>query len=117
MFQNLKLGAKISLGSSFILVFMLLAGAGVVVSHEFTTFESRISEETQSHLNLCLFVDELLGQQQTVIKSLSDYIGALGNVSGVTGCTILGNGEVCLILDVRGLEEHINQEEASVKTA
>jgi len=52
MFQNLKLGAKISLGSSFILVFMLLAGAGVVVSHEFTTFESRISEETQSHLNI-----------------------------------------------------------------
>ncbi|MHB8711331.1 MAG: chemotaxis protein CheA [Trichloromonadaceae bacterium] len=45
----------------------------------------------------CLFVDEILGQQQTVIKGLSDYIG---NVRCVSGCTILGNGEVCLILDV-----------------
>ena len=54
---------------------------------------------------LCLFVDELLGQQQTVIKGLSDYISHLGNVSGVSGCTILGNGEVCLILDVRAMEE------------
>jgi two-component system chemotaxis sensor kinase CheA len=48
----------------------------------------------------CLFVDEILGQQQTVIKGLSDYIG---NVRCVSGCTILGNGEVCLILDVAPL--------------
>nr|MBF0222566.1 chemotaxis protein CheA [Desulfobulbaceae bacterium] len=53
----------------------------------------------------CLFVDELMGQQQTVIKGLSDYIGQLGDVGGVSGCTILGNGEVSLILDVRALEE------------
>lgn len=53
----------------------------------------------------CLFVDELMGQQQTVIKGLSDYIGHLADVGGVSGCTILGNGEVCLILDVRALEE------------
>ena len=48
----------------------------------------------------CLFVDEILGQQQTVIKGLSDYIG---NVRCVSGCTILGNGQVCLILDVAPL--------------
>ncbi|TRO83068.1 chemotaxis protein CheA [Trichloromonas acetexigens] len=46
---------------------------------------------------VCLFVDEIVGQQQTVIKGLSDYIG---NVRWVSGCTILGDGEVCLILDV-----------------
>lgn len=51
---------------------------------------------------ICLLVDEILGQQQTVIKGLSDYIG---NVSLVSGCTILGNGEVCLILDVGSLIE------------
>ena len=53
---------------------------------------------------LCLHVDEILGQQQTVIKGLSDYIGS---VKAVSGCTILGNGEVCLILDIR----HIVEEE------
>ncbi len=56
---------------------------------------------------LCLLVDEILGQQQTVIKGLSDYIG---NVRVASGCTILGNGEVCLILDVATLvEEHVGQ--------
>ncbi len=50
----------------------------------------------------CLFIDEILGQQQTVIKGLSDFIG---NVPGVSGCTILGDGGVCLILDVGTLVE------------
>ncbi len=56
------------------------------------------SQETR----VCLLVDEILGQQQTVIKGLSNYIGS---VRGVSGCTILGNGEVCLIMDVNGLLE------------
>ncbi len=50
---------------------------------------------------VCLFVDQILGQQQTVIKGLSKYISKHGDVGGVSGCTILGNGEVCLILDVQ----------------
>ena len=53
--------------------------------------------------SICLFVDEILGQQQTVIKGLSDYLAKLGNSTGVSGCTILGNGDVCLILDVGAL--------------
>lgn len=55
--------------------------------------------------NVCLFVDELLGQQQTVIKGLSEYIGKIGVARCVSGCTILGNGDVCLILDVGQLTE------------
>jgi two-component system chemotaxis sensor kinase CheA len=56
---------------------------------------------------LCLLVDEILGQQQTVIKGLSDYVG---NVRIASGCTILGNGEVCLIIDVATLvEDHSGQ--------
>jgi two-component system, chemotaxis family, sensor kinase CheA len=47
-----------------------------------------------------LFVDELLGQQQVVIKSMeSNY----GRIEGVGGATILGEGTVALILDVPGL--------------
>jgi len=51
---------------------------------------------------VCLQVDEIMGQQQTVIKGLSEYIG---NVHGCSGCTILGNGDICLILDVGSLVE------------
>jgi two-component system, chemotaxis family, sensor kinase CheA len=47
-----------------------------------------------------LFVDDLLGQQQVVIKSLEANYGL---IEGVSGATILGDGSVALILDVPGL--------------
>ncbi len=47
-----------------------------------------------------LMVDELLSQQQVVVKSLGR---SLGNVAGVSGGAILGTGRVGLILDVAGL--------------
>ena len=52
---------------------------------------------------LCLFVDEILGQQQTVIKPLSQYLNQVGQMNYVSGCTIMSNGEVSLILDPNGL--------------
>ncbi len=45
-------------------------------------------------------VDELLGQQQVVIKSLETHYK---RVEGVSGATILGDGRVALILDVSGI--------------
>ena len=45
---------------------------------------------------VCLMVDNILHQVQTVIKSLGNYMGF---VKGISGCNILGNGEVALILD------------------
>jgi len=51
-----------------------------------------------------LMVDELLGQYQTVIKGLSEY---LGKIPGISGCSILSNGEVSLILDVADLRSEI----------
>jgi two-component system chemotaxis sensor kinase CheA len=45
-------------------------------------------------------VDEILGQQQLVIKALPSY---LGSVQGVSGCAILGTGEICLILELSNL--------------
>jgi two-component system, chemotaxis family, sensor kinase CheA len=47
-----------------------------------------------------LFVDELLGQQQVVIKSLQTNYR---RVPGVSGATILGDGSVALILDLPGI--------------
>jgi two-component system chemotaxis sensor kinase CheA len=47
-----------------------------------------------------LFVDDLLGQQQVVIKSLETNFR---RVDGISGATILGDGSVALILDVPGL--------------
>ena len=47
-----------------------------------------------------LFVDDLLGQQQVVIKSLETNFR---RVECVSGATILGDGQVALILDIPGL--------------
>ncbi|MBS3955512.1 MAG: chemotaxis protein CheA [Methylomicrobium sp.] len=53
-----------------------------------------------------LFVDDLLGQQQVVIKSLeANY----RRIEGVSGATILGDGSVALILDIPGLVRLANQ--------
>ncbi|MDU7475823.1 MAG: chemotaxis protein CheA [Paenibacillus macerans] len=51
----------------------------------------------------CVFADELLGQQQVVVKSLPAYIRKIRNIGGLAGCTMLGDGSISLILDVGGL--------------
>jgi two-component system, chemotaxis family, sensor kinase CheA len=48
----------------------------------------------------CLMVDELIGKQEVVIKSLGESIR---NIPGVAGGAILGDGRVGLILDLEGL--------------
>lgn len=51
---------------------------------------------------ISIMVDELLGQQQVVIKSLGERFK---NVKGISGGAILGDGKVGLILDVSGIRE------------
>ncbi|REL29776.1 chemotaxis protein CheA [Thalassotalea euphylliae] len=47
-----------------------------------------------------LMVDDLLAQQQVVIKSLKDNYQ---DVAGISGATILGDGSVAMILDIPGI--------------
>jgi two-component system chemotaxis sensor kinase CheA len=48
----------------------------------------------------CLFVDDLIGKQEVVIKNLG-Y--TFRHVTGIAGCAILGDGRVGLILDMHGI--------------
>ena len=50
-----------------------------------------------------LFVDDVIGQQQVVIKSLESNFH---HVKGLTGATILGDGTVAMILDIPSLVEY-----------
>lgn len=45
----------------------------------------------------CIFADALLGEQQVVVKALPKYIK---KVKGIAGCTLLGDGDISLILDI-----------------
>jgi two-component system chemotaxis sensor kinase CheA len=57
----------------------------------------------QEENNLCLLADELIGQQQVVVKALPDYIKNYRKIHGITGCTLLGDGSISLILDISSL--------------
>ncbi|MBX4261123.1 chemotaxis protein CheA [Clostridium estertheticum] len=56
-----------------------------------------IEDNTKS---ACLFVDSLIGEQQVVVKALPTYIK---KAKGIAGCTILGDGNISLIIDVNGI--------------
>lgn len=52
----------------------------------------------------CLFVDSLIGEQQVVVKPLPPYLNNFGiKNSGISGCTILGDGSISIILDGAGV--------------
>lgn len=52
----------------------------------------------------CLFVDNLIGEQQVVVKPLPTYLNNFRIKDyGISGCTILGDGSISIILDVGGI--------------
>lgn len=57
--------------------------------------------ETDEGKKFGLLVDDVLGQQQAVIKSLE---ANLKKIEGAAGATILGDGTISLIIDVHGIE-------------
>lgn len=59
-----------------------------------------------SDTSYCLFVDELLGEQQVVVKPLPSYLNGFNiKNSGISGCTIMGDGNISIILDILKLYE------------
>ncbi len=68
----------------------------------------RVTDPTQGLLviveqegqRVALLVDELLGQQQVVIKSLETNYR---KIPGLSGATIMGDGRIAMILDIPGL--------------
>jgi two-component system chemotaxis sensor kinase CheA len=89
----------ISLRGEFIPVVRLhqLLGSG---GAELTTGRALLVLVEAEGRRAAMAVDELLGQQQVVIKSLETHYK---RVEGISGATILGDGRVALILDVPGL--------------
>lgn len=57
-----------------------------------------------SDRSYCLFVDDLIGEQQVVVKPLPTYLNSFDLKNyGITGCTILGDGNISIILDILSL--------------
>jgi two-component system, chemotaxis family, sensor kinase CheA len=77
-----------------------LADAFGVAPEESNTQNGLLVIVEADNKRVCLMVDELLAQQQVVIKSLDTNFKP---VAGIAGATILGDGAVALIIDVREL--------------
>ncbi len=57
-----------------------------------------------SDISFCLFIDELLGEQQVVVKPIPAYLNQFNiKDSGISGCTILGDGNISIILDAANI--------------
>lgn len=75
------------------------------IETEITNIEDGILVWVESSdKSYCLFVDELLGEQQVVVKPLPVYLNSFNiKNSGIAGCTILGDGDISIILDILNL--------------
>ena len=82
----------------------------IIRLHEFYQLPTEITDLAEGifvmvehdEQRLCLFADEILGQQEVVVKSLPSYIQKKHRVRGIGGCTLLGDGSISLILDIGG---------------
>lgn len=75
---------------------------GIPTNHEEEEFAILVKKGNK---NFALMVNNIIGQQEIVIKSLGE---ALNNVKEFSGATILGDGYVCLILDVLSFSQSTN---------
>ena len=66
--------------------------------------------EAEGTQKVALVVDEIIGQQQVVIKSLEKNFE---RIEGIAGGTILGDGSVALIVDVQGLRVQVPHRSAA----
>lgn len=72
---------------------------------EVTDFEDGILLliETENK-SVCLFSDRLIGEQQVVVKPFPTYLSQYNvKAEGLSGCTIMGDGSISLIIDVSNL--------------
>ena len=72
------------------------------LSYTYTTeYVVSINTDGEKYKVACIFADELLGEQQIVVKPLPNYVNGFGVKNyGITGCSILGDGSISIILDV-----------------
>jgi len=74
---------------------------GIEADHE-NPWEAIVVVVEGENSSKCLLVDEILGEEEVVIKSLGE---SLKNKKGISGGAILGDGNIGLILDPEGLFE------------
>ena len=84
-----------------------LKGAGSLEQTRVAPWEKLVVVVENQEKKKCLLVDELIGQEEIVIKSLG---GWLKEIKGVAGSVIMGDGRVGLILDIGSIFQMVSRE-------
>ena len=79
----------------------------IIRLHKFYDIETNVTDLTEGiiimveseRVTMGIFADKLIGVQQIVVKPVPNYIKKISNMAGITGCTLLGDGSISLILD------------------
>jgi len=106
-------GRVISIRGEFIP--LIDVGLSMGYRKELTDLEEAVvlSIETEDQERLALLVDGIHDQRQVVIKSLEENYG---HVSGVAAATILGDGQIALILDTDDIANKMDGAKSSQQT-
>ncbi|MCI8284036.1 MAG: chemotaxis protein CheA [Firmicutes bacterium] len=76
--------------------------------HEYYDIETEVQDVSEGIVmwleadekTFCLFVDNLIGEQQIVVKPLPEYLNDFDVKNyGVSGCTVIGDGNISIIID------------------
>lgn len=72
---------------------------------ETTDFEQGILIQVEADgKKVCLFADKLIGEQQVVVKPFPSYLSRYNlKAEGLSGCSIMGDGSISLIIDVNNI--------------
>jgi two-component system chemotaxis sensor kinase CheA len=103
----LKKGEMVALRGELIPVFRLHDLFAIETDEEKLDKQLIVVVEDDNKRQAGLIIDELIGRQQIVIKSLG---GAMRDIPGISGGAIMPNGQVGLILDVGGIMQLANSE-------
>ena len=87
----------------------------VIRLNELYNIEDAVTEPTEGIVMLLeagdrtfgVVADRLLGVQEIVVKPVPAYISKIMNTTGISGCTLLGDGSISLILDPQKLHHMI----------
>lgn len=77
------------------------------IDNAITNFEEGILILVETdNKSVCVFADRLIGEQQIVVKPFPPYMNRYNTKgAGLSGCTIMGDGSISLIIDIANLIE------------
>jgi len=107
----LQKGEMVSLRGELIPVFRLNELFAIETDEKRLDKQLIVVVEDDNKRQVGLIIDELIGRQQIVIKTLG---GAMRDIPGISGGAIMPNGQVGLILDVGGIMQLANSENGDV---